>query len=73
MSVNSSSSSNVSIPASQPIFLHDFDMLTFFYRTAGSSSIIVYTVVNNIVLLPLFTLVLYVWGSVDGSSNSEGR
>lgn len=61
MSVNSSSSSNGSIPAPQPSFLHDFDMFGCFYITTGSSSssIIVYTVVNDIVLLPLFTLVLY--------------
>lgn len=59
MSVNSSSSSNASIPA-QPSFLHDFDLLTCFYSRVGNGSIIVYTVINNIVLLPLFTLVLYV-------------
>lgn len=56
MSINSS---NTSLPALRPIFLHYFELQTCFYSTVGGGSIIVYTVVNTLLIFPLFIFVLY--------------
>lgn len=56
MSINSS---NASLPVLRPIFLHYSELQTCFYSTVGGGSIFVYTVVNTLLIFPLFIFVLY--------------
>lgn len=56
MSINSS---NTSLPALRPFFLHYFEMQTCFYSMVGGGSIIVYTAVNTLLIFPLFIFVIY--------------
>lgn len=61
MSINSSYPSNTSGPATHPIFLDYSDLQTCLYSTDGSGSIIVYTLINNLLLFPLFSFAVCVW------------
>lgn len=56
MSINSS---NTSLPALRPIFLHYFELQKCFFSTLGSGSIIVYAAINSILIFPLFIFILY--------------
>lgn len=61
MSINSSYSSNTSGPATHPIFFYYSELQTCFFSTDGSVSIIMYTVINNLLLFPLFSFAICVW------------
>lgn len=52
-------SSNTSLPALRPIFLHYFELQSCFYSMVGGVSIIVYTAVNTLLIFPLLIFVLY--------------